>query len=57
MPFGRQQGCHLAKPGALIGNLDHKRSGPLMIGIDACNARFSRASVVPTRASLVGNQT
>lgn len=37
---------------ALIGRLDRDRAGRLMGAMDACNARFGRGSVVPTRAGL-----
>ena len=40
-------------PRALIEKLDRKRSGPLMAAMDACNARWGRAAVVPARAGLV----
>lgn len=37
---------------ALIGRLDCDGAGRLMGAMDACNARFGRGSVVPTRAGL-----
>ncbi|KQP59744.1 Y-family DNA polymerase [Methylobacterium sp. Leaf108] len=46
-----------ASPRALIGQLDRKRSGPLMAAMDACNARFGRGSVVPARAGLAAKRT
>ena len=43
-------------PRALIGALDRERSGPLMVAIDACNARWGRGAVVPARAGLVNRR-
>lgn len=40
-------------PRALIGQMDRKRSGPLMAAIDACNARWGAGAVVPARAGVV----
>lgn len=42
---------------ALIGQLDRKRSAPLMAAMDACNARFGRGAVVPARAGLPEKRT
>lgn len=41
---------------ALIGQMDRERSGPLMVAMDACNARWGRGAVVPARAGLVAKR-
>ncbi|WP_348271090.1 DUF4113 domain-containing protein [Methylobacterium sp. Leaf93] len=35
---------------ALVGQLDHERSAPLVAAMDECNRRFGRRAVLPARA-------